>query len=132
MPLETRHPKIIGEIHPLPQFMVINSINNALIPLPPLITARFINEGSEILTRITLLVDADVTEVTLHNMLIVNLDILSYSYVYMRANETLPSRVNLWYAEVTFPSRDIKYVQVNLHDGDPETSRGTMTTVQES
>jgi hypothetical protein len=121
---------MIGPVVPMPQYQ--ECVNNFYIPLAPLITARYVNNRTEILTRVSLLVDTRVNKVGLVNTLVVNKNILSYCFQYEQCNEAMPTEVGIWYFELIHLATNIEMVQVNLQDYDPETSRGTVTTVQES
>jgi hypothetical protein len=126
------NPVYVGEI-PFDQTQgtQIDERSFSYIPLSPLVNAR-LYDGHTVLTRITLLLFNKVSP-TLHNLTLVNDDILSLTYFFDHVEKTQPDKVYIYYAEVPFSTmKKVTKVQVNVHNGDPETSRGTVTTVQES
>lgn len=104
----------------------------------PLINAQLLTSPENtILVRVTLLIDtsvqaSDVIYSTGHAQIIGNL--MSCQFQFTPPAETPPSyTVNVYYSEFTFtqnPDDPINIVQVFLTNTDPQTSRGTETTVQ--
>lgn len=107
------------------------------IPLSPLVTSRCYPDGT-ILTRVTLLIPAGAQAPELEDgyPTLLGGTFLDYRFQYDLPNEPVTDIV-VYYGEFPFkapeesPSK-VAIVQVKLHQHDPETSRGTVTTVQES
>lgn len=107
------------------------------VPLAPLVTSRCYPDGT-ILTRVTLLIPANAAAPELEDGYP---QLLGGTFLDYRFQYDLPTAavedVSLYYGEFVFKSPEesptkISFIQVKLHQHDPVTSRGTVTTIQES
>lgn len=107
------------------------------IPLAPLVTSRCYPDGT-ILTRVTLLIPAAAVAPELEDGYpqLLGGTFLDYRFQYDLPNEPVTD-ITLYYGEFVFKAPEesstrVSMVQVKLHQHDPVTSRGTVTTIQES
>lgn len=107
------------------------------IPLAPLVTSRCYPDGT-ILTRVTLLIPAGAAAPELEDGFpqLLGGTFLDYRFQYDLPNEPVTD-ITLYYGEYVFKAPEesgsrVSMVQVKLHQHDPVTSRGTVTTIQES
>lgn len=129
MKLKSLRPYPIGQYPRLPQCSNFSK-DGDYKPFAPLITARIVNNGSQILTRVTLLVDARVDGFAIPEAQLMDTR-LTYTFKYTLPDLKEPAAIVVWYAELVQDYKgEISIVEVKLQDRDPETSRGTETTVQ--
>jgi hypothetical protein len=107
------------------------------IPLAPLVTSRCYPDGT-ILTRVTLLIPAAAAAPELEDGYpqLLGGTFLDYRFQYDLPNDPVTD-ISLYYGEFVFKAPEesgsrVSMVQVKLHQHDPVTSRGTVTTIQES
>lgn len=127
--LKSLRPYPLGQYPRLPQCPNFSK-DGDYKPFAPLITAKTINNGSQILTRVTLLVDARVDGFAIPEGQITD-NKLTYTFKYTLPDLNAPTAIIVWYTELVEDFKaGISVVEVKLQDRDPETSRGTETTVQ--